>query len=48
MSVLVGKFDLEEIMGKVVIIHDRPDDFTTQPSGNSGTKIACGKIMKNH
>ena len=27
-------------------IHDMPDDFTTQPSGNSGTKIACGKIEK--
>ena len=33
-------------LGKVVIIHDMPDDFTTQPSGNSGTKIACGKIKK--
>lgn len=46
MSVLVDKFDIEEIIGKVVIIHDMPDDFTTQPSGNSGTKIACGKIVK--
>lgn len=26
--------------------HDMPDDFTSQPSGNSGTKIACGKITK--
>ena len=34
----------EDIIGKVVIIHDMPDDFTTQPSGNSGNKIACGKI----
>lgn len=48
MSVLVDKFDIEEIIGKVVIIHDMPDDFTTQPSGNAGTKIACGKIIKNH
>lgn len=31
---------------KVIIIHDYPDDFTTQPSGNSGTKIACGKIER--
>lgn len=46
MSVLVDKFNIEEIIGKVVIIHDMPDDFTTQPSGNSGTKIACGKIVK--
>lgn len=44
MSVLINKFKIKDILGKVVIIHDLPDDFTTQPSGNSGTKIACGKI----
>lgn len=44
MSVLVNKFKIRDILGRVVIIHDKPDDFTTQPSGNSGTKIACGKI----
>ena len=44
MRVLTNKFKLKDITGKVVIIHDMPDDFTTQPSGNSGTKIACGKI----
>lgn len=44
MEVLVNKFTVEEIIGKVIIIHDSPDDFTSQPSGNSGTKIACGKI----
>ena len=44
MSVLVDKFDVKEIIGKVVIIHDMPDDFTTQPSGHSGSRIACGVI----
>lgn len=44
MSVLINKFKIKDILGRVVIIHDSPDDFTTQPSGNSGTKIACGKI----
>lgn len=44
MRVLTNKFKIKDIIGKVVIIHDMPDDFTTQPSGNSGTKIACGKI----
>ena len=44
MSVLVNKFKISEIIGKVIIIHDMPDNFTSQPSGNSGTKIACGKI----
>lgn len=44
MSVLINKFKIKDILGKVVINHDSPDDFKTQPSGNSGTKIACGKI----
>lgn len=47
MNVLVNKFKIKDIIGKVLIIHDMPDDFTTQPSGNSGTKIACGKIRKD-
>lgn len=45
MSVLTDRFTVKEIIGKVIIIHDQVDDFTTQPSGNAGTKIACGKIV---
>lgn len=48
MSVLINKFKLSNIIGKVIIIHSSPDDFSSQPSGNSGTKIACGKIEKNY
>ena len=44
MSVMIGKFKLSDIIGRAVIIHDMPDDFTSQPSGNSGKKIACGVI----
>ena len=43
---LTNRFSVEEVMGKTVIIHDHPDDFVTQPSGNSGTKIACGVIRR--
>ena len=32
MSVLINKFTIKDIVGKVIIIHDLPDDFTTQPS----------------
>ncbi|MBS6397382.1 MAG: superoxide dismutase family protein [Clostridiales bacterium] len=38
------RFTLEEIVGRSVIIHRRPDDFVSQPSGNSGDKIGCGTI----
>lgn len=43
---LTNRFTAEEIIGKTIIIHSSPDDFTTQPSGNSGKKIACGVISK--
>ena len=46
MSVLINKFTVNEIIGRTVIIHSQPDDFTTQPSGNSGKKIACGEIIE--
>lgn len=44
MCVYTDRFAVKDIIGRVIIIHARPDDFTTQPSGNSGEKIACGKI----
>ncbi len=43
---LTNNFTIDEIAGKAVVIHDRADDFTSQPSGNSGAKIACGIIIK--
>lgn len=39
------RFSVGEVLGLTVIIHSKPDDFTTQPSGSSGGKIACGVIM---
>lgn len=41
---VTGRFSVREIVGKTVIIHANPDDFTTQPAGNAGAKIACGEI----
>lgn len=37
---------IPEIMGRSVVIHDMPDDFTSQPSGNAGEKIGCGIIRE--
>ena len=44
LAFLTDRFTVDEIIGRTVIIHDKPDDFTTQPSGNAGKKIACGEI----
>lgn len=38
------RFTIPEIIGKAVIIHEKPDDFTSQPAGNAGQKIGCGEI----
>ncbi|MBQ8741062.1 MAG: superoxide dismutase family protein [Clostridia bacterium] len=47
LEVMTDRFAIPQIIGKTVIIHDRPDDFTTQPSGNAGEKIACGVVRKH-
>lgn len=44
MAVLIDKFTLNDIKNRTIIIHSQPDDFTSQPSGNSGSRLACGVI----
>lgn len=44
---LSDRFNVYDILGRTVVIHLHPDDFHTQPSGNSGMKIACGIINYN-
>lgn len=43
-SFITNRFTIPEIIGRTIIIHSGEDDFHTQPSGNSGEKIACGVI----
>ena len=31
--------------GTAIVIHEKADDETTDPTGNAGNRIACGVIM---
>lgn len=33
------------ILNKAVIVHEKPDDLQTQPTGNAGGRLACGVIQ---
>lgn len=35
------------VVGRAVVVHTAPDDYKTQPTGNSGGRIACGVIAKS-
>lgn len=43
-GVTLGDASGTDIVGKAVIVHADPDDYTTQPTGNAGGRLACGLI----
>ncbi|MBT0608471.1 superoxide dismutase family protein [Aequorivita echinoideorum] len=36
----------KDITGKGVIVHEGTDDFVSQPSGDAGSRVSCGGIIK--
>jgi len=34
----------KDVLGKSIVVHQKADDYKSQPSGNSGDRIACGVI----
>jgi len=43
-GVTLGDATGTDILGRGVIVHADPDDYTTQPTGNAGARLACGII----
>jgi Cu-Zn family superoxide dismutase len=37
----------DSIIGRSVIVHEKPDDLRSQPAGNAGARLACGLISKS-
>lgn len=43
-NVDIGKGDKYDILGKAVVVHEKADDYKTQPTGDAGGRLACGVI----
>jgi Cu-Zn family superoxide dismutase len=41
---LAALFDAD---GTAIVVHAGPDDYRTDPSGNSGDRIACGEFARS-
>ncbi len=45
MCFFTNRFIPRDIIGRSVVIHENPDDYSSQPAGNAGRRIACGVIV---
>ncbi len=42
---VLGGGAANDAIGKAVIVHASKDDYTSQPAGNAGARVACGVIQ---
>jgi Cu-Zn family superoxide dismutase len=35
-----------DVVGRSVVVHDKADDFQTQPTGNAGGRVGCGVVQE--
>ena len=43
-NVTLGGGAINDIAGRAMVVHAEPDDYTSQPSGEAGARLACGLI----
>lgn len=43
-GVTLGGGAVNDIAGRALVVHAAPDDYTSQPAGNAGSRVACGVI----
>ena len=36
---------MNSVIGKTLVVHEKTDDYMTNPSGNSGGRLLCGVIQ---
>lgn len=46
MQFITYRFRPQDAVGKAVIIHQNPDDYRSQPAGNSGRRLGCGVVTR--
>lgn len=43
-DIVLGGGGATDVIGKAIVVHAAPDDYTSQPAGNAGARVACGVI----
>lgn len=42
----IGTAGPRDVLGRALVVHQKADDFRTQPDGGAGPRIACGVIVR--